>query len=72
MNDFNTHENRRLPNGNILLLGSRDVVSTVYQGGTQQDPVDILGDMTLVRDHNFNWSGLGTRLRTMTSAEWLL
>ena len=52
MNDFNTHETRRLPNGNILLLGSHDLVSTVYQGGTQQNPVDILGDMILVLDHN--------------------
>jgi hypothetical protein len=52
MNDFNTHETRRLPNGNILLLGSRDVVSTDHQGGTQQNPVDIIGDMILVLDHN--------------------
>jgi hypothetical protein len=52
MNDFNTHETRRLPNGNIILLGSHDMVSTVYQGGTQQNPVDILGDMILVLDHN--------------------
>lgn len=49
---FNNHETRRLPNGNILLLGSRDVVSTQYQGGTQQDPVDIIGDEILVLDHN--------------------
>ncbi len=52
MNDFNTHETRRLPNGDILLLGSHDMVSTVYQGGTEQNPVDILGDMILVLDHN--------------------
>ncbi len=52
MNDFNTHETRRLPNGNIILFGSHDMVSTVYQGGTQQHPVDILGDMILVLDHN--------------------
>lgn len=52
LDSFNTHETRRLANGNILLLGSRDVVSTQYQGGTQQDPVDIIGDEVLVLDHN--------------------
>ena len=52
LDDFNTHETRRLPNGNLLLLGSSDVVSTQYQGGTEQDPVDILGDLILVLDHN--------------------
>ncbi len=52
MSSFNAHETRRLPNGNILLLGARDEASTQYQGGTQQDPVDILGDMILVLDHN--------------------
>ncbi len=52
MTSFNSHETRRLPNGNILLLGARDEASTMYQGGTQQDPVDILGDMILVLDHN--------------------
>ena len=52
MNEPNTHETRRLPNGNIILLGSHDLVSTMYQGGTEQDPVDILGDVVLVLDHN--------------------
>ena len=52
MSSFNAHETRRLPNGNILLIGARDVVSTQYQGGTQQHPVDILGDMVLILDHN--------------------
>ena len=52
MTSFNVHEARRLPNGNILLLGSRDETSTVYQGGTQDDPVDIIGDMVLIVDHN--------------------
>ena len=52
MSSFNDHETRRLPNGNILLLGARDESSTMYQGGTQQDPVDILGDMILILDHN--------------------
>jgi hypothetical protein len=52
LDGFNIHEGRRLPNGNILLLGADDLVSTQYQGGTQQNPVDILGDMVLVLDHN--------------------
>ncbi len=52
MTSFNAHETVRLPNGNIMLLGARDETSTVYQGGTPDDPVDILGDMILVLDHN--------------------
>lgn len=52
MTSFNAHEVRRLPNGGLLLIGARDIVSTTLQGGTQQDPVDILGDMVLVLDHN--------------------
>jgi arylsulfate sulfotransferase len=52
MTSFNNHETRRLPNGNILILGARDVVSTTAQGGTTATPVDILGDMVLVLDHN--------------------
>ncbi len=52
INDFNLHETRRLPNGNILLMGTRDMASTQYQGGTQENPVDIIGDMILILDHN--------------------
>jgi hypothetical protein len=52
MTSFNAHETRRLPNGNLLLIGARDESSTMYQGGTQQNPVDILGDMVLILDHN--------------------
>ncbi len=52
MTGLNNHETRILPNGNILLLGSHDEVSTQYQGGTQQNPVDILGDEILILDHN--------------------
>jgi hypothetical protein len=52
MTSFNGHETVRMPNGNILLLGARDEVSTIYQGGTPANPVDILGDMILVLDHN--------------------
>ena len=49
---FNGHEARHLPDGNLLLLGSRDVASTTAQGGTPATPVDIIGDMVLVLDHN--------------------
>ena len=49
---FNSHEARHLPNGDIVLLGRRDVVSTSAQGGTPANPVDIIGDMVLVLDHN--------------------
>lgn len=52
MTSFNNHETRVLPNGNILIFGGRDETSTVYQGGTPDDPVDIVGDMILVLDHN--------------------
>jgi hypothetical protein len=52
MSSFNAHETRRLPNGNILLIAARDETSTVYQGGTKDKPVDILGDMVLVLDPN--------------------
>jgi len=52
LDDFNIHETRRLPNGNLLLLGSSDLVSTEYQGGTKENPVDILGDLILVLDPN--------------------
>lgn len=52
MDDFNFHETRRLPNGDILLLGTRDIVSYDHQGGTKDHPVDIVGDMILVLDHN--------------------
>ena len=52
MDSFNTHEARRLPNGNFLLLGADNLVSTKYQGGTEQNPVCILGDMVLILDHN--------------------
>jgi arylsulfate sulfotransferase len=52
MTSFNTHETRRLPDGKILILGARDVASTSVQGGTPSNPVDIIGDMVLVLDHN--------------------
>jgi Arylsulfotransferase (ASST)/Legume lectin domain/Bacterial lectin len=49
---FNGHEGRNLPNGNIAVLAYRDVVSTSAQGGTPTKPVDIIGGMILVLDHN--------------------
>jgi arylsulfate sulfotransferase len=52
LSSFNIHETRILPNGNILLLGALDQISTSKQGGTPQNPVDILGDMILILDHN--------------------
>ena len=52
MTSFNSHEARRLPNGNIMVLGGHDVVSYSAQGGTQDNPVDIIGDMILILDHN--------------------
>jgi arylsulfate sulfotransferase len=52
MTGFNNHETRILPNGNILVLAGRDVVSTSAQGGTVAEPVDIIGDMVLILDHN--------------------
>lgn len=52
LDSFNAHETRILPNGNILTLGSRDEVSTTEQGGTPQNPVDIIGDEILILDHN--------------------
>ena len=41
-----------MPNGNIAVLAYRDVVSTSAQGGTPTNPVDIIGGMILVLDHN--------------------
>ena len=52
MVQFNTHEFRNLPDGNMAVLASRYVVSTSAQGGTPTNPVNIVGDMVLVLDHN--------------------
>ncbi len=52
INGLNTHEARHLPDGNLLLLGAREIVSTSAQGGTPAKPVDIIGDLVLVLDHN--------------------
>ena len=52
MIELNAHEGRNMPDGNIVLLGARTVVSTSAQGGTPTKPVTIVGDMVLVVDHN--------------------
>ena len=52
MIELNAHEGRNMPDGNIVLLGARSVVSTSAQGGTPTNPVTIIGDMVLVVDHN--------------------
>ena len=49
---LNTHEFRNLPDGNMACLAYRYVVSTSAQGGTPTNPVNIVGDMVLVLDHN--------------------
>lgn len=75
MTSFNNHETRRLPDGRIIILASRDVASTTAQGGTPSTPVDILGDMVLVLDHNMQllwaWDSFAhqdiTRMATLAS-----
>jgi hypothetical protein len=52
MAQFNTHEARNLPDGNIVVMGQRIVTSTSAQGGTPAKPVTIVGDMLVVVDHN--------------------
>ena len=59
-----SHEVRRISNpgkpndGFIALIGGSDIVSTQFQGGTPQKPVDILGDeiMVLDRDLQLSWA----------------
>lgn len=59
-----SHEVRRISNpgksnnGFIAVLGTTDIVSTQHQGGTPQNPVDIIGDEVIVLDHNLqvNWA----------------
>jgi len=46
------HEARRLPNGYIAVLGSDEMLVTNAQGGTQQNPVDVLGAQVIVLDQN--------------------
>lgn len=53
-----SHEVRRIfnpgkPNdGFIVVIGGTDMISTVHQGGTPENPVDILGDEIIVLDQN--------------------
>ncbi len=52
ISQFDSHEARVLPDGNIGLLGTRFVQSTSAQGGTPTNPITIQGDLVLVVDHN--------------------
>ena len=47
--DFN-HEAMRLPNGYTAVIAHNEALFTNEQGGTPQDPVDIMGDEVLVLD----------------------
>lgn len=47
------HEARLLPNGNYAVLGSDEMLSTTAQGGTPQNPVDILGAQVLILNPDF-------------------
>jgi hypothetical protein len=51
--DFN-HEAMRLPNGYTAVIAHNEALYTDEQGGTPQDPVDIMGDEVLVLDTNWN------------------
>lgn len=55
--DFN-HEAMRLPNGYTAIIAHNERLFTNVQGGTPQNPVDIMGDEVLVVDTNWNvvWS----------------
>jgi arylsulfate sulfotransferase len=55
------HEIRRLitpdgspPQGDIMVIGNTQYTCYNCQGGTQQNPVDVLGDEIIVMDHNMN------------------
>ena len=51
--DFN-HEAMRLPNGYTAVIARNEALYTNEQGGTPQNPVDIMGDEVLVLDTNWN------------------
>ena len=51
--DFN-HEAMRLPNGYTAVIAHNEALFTNAQGGTQQKPVDVMGDEVLVLDTNWN------------------
>jgi len=46
------HEARRFPNGDIAVLGANELLVYDAQGGTQDNPVDVLGDEVLILDSN--------------------
>jgi arylsulfate sulfotransferase len=46
------HEARRLPSGYIAVLGSDEMLVTNAQGGTTQNPVDVLAAQVIVLDQN--------------------
>ncbi len=55
------HEVRRIttptagaPHGYIMVLANSEYVCTNCQGGTPQDPVDLIGDQLVVMDSNMN------------------
>ena len=55
------HEIRRIitpdgspPHGDIMVIGNAEYICTDCQGGTPQNPVDVLGDEIIVMDHNMN------------------
>ena len=55
------HEVRRIttpnglpPSGYILTIGSTEQICTDCQGGTPQNPVDVMGDEIIVMDQNMN------------------
>ncbi|MGC9952077.1 MAG: aryl-sulfate sulfotransferase [Bryobacteraceae bacterium] len=50
--DFN-HEAMRLPNGYTAVIAHNEALYTNVQGGTTQNPVDIMGDEVLVLDTNW-------------------
>lgn len=57
-----SHEVRRIYNpgkpndGFIIVIAGSDIISTSYQGGTPQNPVDILGDEIIVLDKDLQVS----------------
>jgi arylsulfate sulfotransferase len=51
--DYN-HEAMRLPNGDTAVIAHVERLYTNEQGGTPQNPVDILGDQILVLDTSWN------------------
>jgi hypothetical protein len=70
LNDFNIHETRRLPNGNLLLLGSSDLVSTTYQGGRNNIQSTFSATSSWCWIAICSWYGPGIRFYTRILTEW--